>query len=268
MSGSGELRYPRLQDVFKGKPMTARKYLIAISCIIALLPEIADAAEIKVMTDTPVASVLARIGDVFHRDTGNQVKLVFGLSPAIEKKIADGEAADVVVIQPNFVNNLVDSGKIVGGQFPTIARVGIGLFARADGNTPDVSTVATFKQALLDADMLVFSNVAAGNYFATVLERLGIADAVKDKVVRANPTDVIARIVESKGNDIGVISMTLLVADKRLRLVGALPAEYQSYLYYTAASMVASQSPDAAKEFVQFLTSPAAKKEFAAAGAN
>ena len=36
--------------------------------------------------------------------------------------------------------------------------------------------------------MLVFCKVAAGNYFATVLERLGIADAVNDKVVRANPT--------------------------------------------------------------------------------
>lgn len=139
------------------------------------LAKIASAAEIKVMADTPVAPALVKIGDIFRRDTGNAVKFIFGLSPAIEKKIADGGPADVVVVQPNFVNNLVKSGKVAGGQFPTIARVGIGLFTRADGGVPDISTVATFKQALLDADILVFSNVAAGNYFATVLERLGIA---------------------------------------------------------------------------------------------
>lgn len=86
--------------------------------------------------------------------------------------------------------------------------------------------------------------------------------------MRANPTDVIARIVEGKGKDIGVISMSLVVPDKRLKLVGALPAEYQSNLYYSAASVAASQSPDAATEFVQFLTLPAAKREFIAAGAN
>jgi ABC-type molybdate transport system substrate-binding protein len=62
--------------------------------------------------------------------------------------------------------------------------------------------------------------------------------------------------------------MTLVVADKRLKPVGALPAEFQNYLHYAAASMAASQSPDAAKDFVRFLTSPAAKKEIAAAGAN
>ena len=47
--------------------------------------------------------------------------------------------------------------------------------------------------------MLVFSNVAADNYFASALDHLGIADAVKDKVVRANPGDVIARVVEGNG---------------------------------------------------------------------
>ena len=93
--------------------MSPRKYLITGTCFIAsfAVAETASAAEIKVMSDTPVASALVKIGNVFHRDTGNEVKFVFGLSPAIEKKIADGEAADVIVIQPNFLNNLVNAGK-------------------------------------------------------------------------------------------------------------------------------------------------------------
>jgi molybdate transport system substrate-binding protein len=156
---------------------------------------------------------------------------------------------------------------VVDGPHLPVTRVGIGLFGRADAETPDISRLATFKDALLNADTLVFSNVAAGNYFATVLDRLGIADAVRGKVIRANPPDVVGRVVEGKGKDIGVLVVTLIVADKRLKLIGPLPPELQRYLVYTAALMTNSQSPETGKQFIQFLASPAAKKESAAAGA-
>ena len=113
----------------------------------------------------------------------------------------------------------------------------------------------------------MFSNVAAGNYFATVLERLGISDAVKDKVVRATPLDVVARVLQGKGSEIGVMVVTLIKADNRLQLVGTLPAGFQSYLLYTAAQLTSARSPQAAGEFIDFLSSPQARKEFIASGA-
>jgi molybdate transport system substrate-binding protein len=227
----------------------------------------AHTSEITVMSDTPVASALSSIGDLFRQRTGNEIKFVFGLSPIIQKKVTDGEPGDVLIIQPNFINDLVASGKVAAGQHPSIAKVGIGLFVRADAQAPDVSTVAAFRQALLNADALVFSNVAAGNYFATVLERLGIANAVRDKVLRASPPDVVARVVQGKGSDIGVMVVTLIKADKRLQLIGTLPAEFQSYLVYAATPLVSSHSPGVAGEFTDFLSSPQARKEFIASGA-
>jgi molybdate transport system substrate-binding protein len=103
-----------------------------------------------------------------------------------------------------------------------------------DRGPADVSTFQGLKQALQSADTLIFNNVASGNYFATVLERLGIAEAVKTKVTRTTPPDVIARIVQGKGSDIGVYPVTLIVADRRLKLIGALPSELQSYIAYAA----------------------------------
>jgi molybdate transport system substrate-binding protein len=111
------------------------------------------------------------------------------------------------------------------------------------------------------------SNVATGNYFATVLERLGIADAVKAKVTRAAPADVVTRIVQGKGNDLGVGTITLILKDKRLKLVGPLPGELQSYLVYAAAVTTNAQSPEAGMDFIRFLASPSARAAFAAAGA-
>jgi molybdate transport system substrate-binding protein len=118
---------------------------------------------------------LVQIAEAFRRESGNQIEFVFGTSPVVHKKVADGETADVLIIQPNFVAELVKSGKVVPGEHPVIGRVGFGLAARADAPAHDISTVEAFRQVLLNADALIFNNVASGNYFATVLERLNIA---------------------------------------------------------------------------------------------
>ena len=223
---------------------------------------VANAAEVKVLSDSPLEPALVRIAEAFRRDNGHEVKFVFGLSPVIHKRVTDGETADVIIIQPNFIDEFVKAGKVAAGEHPVVGRVGIGLMTRADAAAPDISTSRALKQALLSVDALVFNNVASGNYFATVLERLGIAEAIKAKVTRTSPLDVVARIVQGKGNDIGVYPVTFILADKRLKLIGELPSEFQSYLVYAAAPMTGAQSADAATEFIRFLTSPGSKALF------
>ena len=107
---------------------------------------------------------------------------------------------------------------------------------------------------------------ASGNYFAQVLERLGIAEAVKAKVIRLDPSAVNDRVIQGKGNDIGVGVIPLINTTKGLRLLGPLPAEVQSHIVYVAAPMISSTSPQAGIAFINFLASPAAKAAFAANG--
>ena len=223
--------------------------------------------KIKVLSDNPLRPALIEIGEVFRRDSGHQVAFVFDLSPVIHKKVTDGEAGDVLIIQPNFVAELIKSGKVVSGEHPIIGRVGIGLFARADAPARDISTVEAFRQVLLNADTLLFNTVASGDQFAMVLERLKIAEAVKAKVIRLPPGPAFAeRIVQGKGNDIGVLPILLINANKNLRLIGPLPPELQRHIVYAAAPMSNATSPQAAKAFIAFLVSPAAKALFAANG--
>ncbi len=204
------------------------------------------------------------IAEAFHRHSGHEIEYVFGPSPVIHKKVADGETADVLIIQPDFVAELVKSGKVAPGEHSVIGRVGFALAGRADAPAQDVSTVEAFTRVLLNADSLIFNNVASGNYFATVLERLNISETVKPKVVRIPPGAVFERIKQGKGNDIGVGPIPLIVADKNLRLLGPLPAGLQSHVVYAAAPMSNSPSPEAAKAFIAFLASSAAKSLFAA----
>jgi molybdate transport system substrate-binding protein len=222
--------------------------------------------KIKVLADGPLRPALIEIGEAFRRESGNQVEFVFGTSPVVHKKVADGEIADILIIQPNFVAELVKAGKVVPGEHPVVGRVGFGLAVRADAPPRDISTVDAFKQTLLNADSLIFNNVASGNYFAQVLERLGIAEAMKAKVVRLDAVAVYDRVIQGKGNDIGAGVIPLINTTKGLRLLGRLPAEVQSYIVYAAAPMTSSTSPHAGRAFMYFLASPAAKAAFAANG--
>jgi len=244
-----------------------RSTIIAAICTAAFASP-AVAAEIKVFSDGPLQPALLAAAKTFGSETGHTVTFVFGLSPVIHKRITDGESGDLVIVQPNFIGELEKAGKVTSGDHPVIGRVSVGLMVRPDAKVPDISTVAAFKQALQAADSIVFNNVASGNAFAQTLERIGLAEPLKSKIVRAAPADVTPRILQGHSNDLGVGITTLIVADKRVKLVGALPAELQTPISYAAAPMTSASQPDAARAFVQFLATPKTKAEFAAAGVN
>jgi molybdate transport system substrate-binding protein len=220
---------------------------------------------LKIMSDGPLQPGLADIGKAFHRESGRYVEFVFGTSPVIHHKAASGEKADVLIIQPNFIADLLRLNRVVPGHYPALARTGLGLMARSDAPPFDVSTVASFKKTILDAESVAFNDVASGNYFADLLKRLGIAKTVERKIVRVESTLVFERIREGK-SEIGVATIPLINAAKGLRLIGPLPDELQSYIHYAAALMTSATSPQAGLDFISFLRAPAAKLAFAKTG--
>src|SRR5262249_27290929 len=114
----------------------------------------AQAANIKVMSDSPLEPALTKVVDLYRLQTHNEVGLVFDPSPAVQKRIEDGEAADVVIVQPDFAEALTKSGKVSAGDRPIIGHVGVGLGNRKDSPAYDISTVEKLKSTLLGADLL------------------------------------------------------------------------------------------------------------------
>ena len=217
---------------------------------------------LKVMSDGPLKPSLVELAKAFHQEGTTHVEIVFETSPTIYNRVAQGEIADVLIIQPKFITELVKSGKLVPGEYPVIARVGLGLMARSDAHPVDVSDTESFKKALIDAESLVFNDVASGNYFAKLLRRLGISEAVKDKVVRAESHIVFQHIINGACGAIGVATIPLINATKGVRLIGSLPAELQMYIQYAAALISTATSPQAGSAFIRFLRSPEATAAF------
>jgi molybdate transport system substrate-binding protein len=239
-----------------------------LACSLGAMTTAASAAEIKVLSDSPLQPALEKVTDLYRQQTHNAVSLVFDPSPAVKKRIDDGEAADVVIVQPDFVDEIAKSGKVTAGDRPIIGHVGVGLGNRTDSPAHDISTPEKFKNTLLGADMLVFNNAASGNAFEKVLERLGIAETLKPKIVRTAPLGIFEPVLKGKGNDMAAGTIPLIATTPGIKLLGPLPGDYQSSLTYVAVPMAQTAQRDTAEAFIKFLVSPKAKDAFAANGVN
>jgi molybdate transport system substrate-binding protein len=227
----------------------------------------AQATEIKVMSDSPLQPALTKVVDLYRQETHNQVSLVFDPSPTVKKRIENGEAADVIIVQPEFAEALTNAGKVSAGDRPIIGHVGVGLGNRVDSPAYDISTAEKLKNVLLDADLLVFNSVKSGEAFGSALERLGIAETLKPKIVRTTPNGIFEPVLKGKGNDIVAGTIPLIATTPGIKLLGLLPGDLQSTLTYTAVLMTNTTQRETAEGFIKFLVSPEAKESFAANGA-
>ena len=186
--------------------------------------------------------------------------------PRHKKRIENGEIADVVVVEPDFVEELTKSGKVRAGDRPIVGHVGVGLGNRTNSPEYDVSTIEKLKNTLINADLIVFNSVKSGQAFAAVLQRLGIDESLRLKIVRTAPLDIFNPVLKGKGNDIAAGTIPLIVTTPGIKLIGPLPGDLQSPIPYTAALMTSAQQPGTAESFVKFLVTPSAKEMFAANG--
>jgi molybdate transport system substrate-binding protein len=247
--------------------MNASFLRLGLNIIMAATLSTVQAADIKGMCDSPLAPAMTKVADAYSQQTQNHVSLIFDPSPAVKKRIESGEAADVVIGQPDFAEDLTKSGKVSEGDRPIIAHVGVGLGNRIDSPAYDISTVEKFKTMLLGADVLVFNSVKSGEAFAKTLEQLGIAETLKSRIVRTTPNGIFEPVLKGKGNDMAAGTIPLIATTPGIKLLGPLPGEFESSLTYTAVLIANTSQHRAAQEFVGFLMSPKAREIFAANGA-
>jgi molybdate transport system substrate-binding protein len=227
------------------------------------------AAEISVLSGGAIEPGLTSAAHAFERQTGHQVKLTFNTAPQIAKRVAAGDHFDVVISPPAAIEEFAKAGKAGSADRMNVGKVGLGVAVRPGAPAPDVSSVDTLKRAIVEADSLTFNRASTGIYFENLLKKWGIYDEVEKKTTRyPDGAAVMEHALKGKGNEIafGAITEILLYKEKGLRYVGPLPTEVQNYTTYIATPMSGGSQPELARQFVQFLGSPAGKKLFVAAG--
>jgi molybdate transport system substrate-binding protein len=98
-----------------------------------------------------------------------------------------------------------------------------------------------------------------------MFQRLGIADAMKDKA-RQIPAEPVARVVARGDAEIGFQQISELLPVPGIEVVGQLPPELQKITVFSAGIATAAREPEAGKALIKFLASPAASAAIVKSG--
>jgi hypothetical protein len=161
--------------------------LIAFA-MIGLNGATADAAELKVISAGAVRSVIAGMIDDYARRTGVKFDFTVGPTGRLRVVIASGEPADLIIASAPLMDELQKTGKMTPGSRTDLGRVGLGVVVRDGAPVPDLSTPEAFKQALVSARSIAYTNPALGGtsvlHLMALAERFGIKEIVIAKGAR------------------------------------------------------------------------------------
>jgi molybdate transport system substrate-binding protein len=223
-------------------------------------------ADIRVLSTHAVLDVLNEIGPKFERATGNRLSIGYDPANAVKRQIENGAAFDVAIVTRPVFDDLATQGKILPQTRADIGRSGLGVAVRKGAPKPDIATTEAFKRALLAAKSVVRSTEGtSGIYFEKLLDRLGIAEAMRDKV-KLGPSGRVAELVARGEADMAVQQIAELLPVTGAQYAGPFPPELQVYSEFAAGVASASKHREAAKAFIATLTTPSADALFTAAG--
>ncbi|WP_046119232.1 molybdate ABC transporter substrate-binding protein [Sinorhizobium sp. PC2] len=212
--------------------------------------------EIRLFGAVAVRPAVLALVSQFETATGYPVAAKFELNPTVKKRIEAGEPFDLVIINPHMVQDLTSLGKVKAGSQVAFGRIAMGVAAKAGGRPLDIGSVEAFEHALKSARSIAYAaDGTSGGYFSGLLERLGIADEVKPKLVSI-PGGQTALAVARDEAELAVVPVTsILAAAPDVMLVGRFPAELQSYIDFAIAVSADSRDTEAAKQLLEFLMS-------------
>ena len=131
---------------------------------------------------------------------------------------------------------------------------------RAGRPVPDITTADAVRRVLLDARSIAhpdpFGGGFAGAQITRMFERLGIAEALKPKVMLIYAfAGGVERIADGEA-EVGLFNISEILPVKGVTLAGPLPPELQSYVMFSGAVHIGSAAPEIATVYLRALASP------------
>jgi molybdate transport system substrate-binding protein len=150
------------------------------------------------------------------------------------------------------------------------ARSLIGMVVREGAGKPDIGSVESFRNTLLAANSIAYSDSGSGTYLATTLfPKLGVADQIagKSRKIRGPPSgEPVAAVVARGEAEIGFQQVSELIHVPGVSFVGTLPAEVQPGFSFAGALTRNVREPVAAGALLRFLASAEAAPVILKAG--
>jgi molybdate transport system substrate-binding protein len=217
-------------------------------------------------------STLALMGAVrglagrYQAELGTRIDADFAPTLGLLDRLRAGEAADVVILTREGLDEVANEGTVVADSRVDLARSYVGIAVKAGAEHPDIATESALRATLLGARSVAYSRIgASGIFFAQLIERMGIASEVNAKA-RIIPSGFIAERLVTGDADLAVQQFSELKQVAGVEIVGPIPLHMQSPAVFSAGRLAASKRVVQADELLKYLASPEAAPVLRASG--
>jgi molybdate transport system substrate-binding protein len=204
----------------------------------------------------------------FERKTGRTVAATFGSGGGTRKRVMSGEAFDVPIVQPPL-SEVLASGHVVASTETPLAVAPVAIAVRKGAALPGIATPDAVRGMLLAARSVAYPDpargAAAGASFDDTLQKLGIAQPMQTKLVRAQGGGGAMALLASGEVDVGVTFLSE-IQDPGVQVVGLLPEEISTPTALVGYVSTHASSPAAARALLLYLSSPEAAAVYEALG--
>jgi molybdate transport system substrate-binding protein len=213
---------------------------------------------ITVISSMATRLLLAELAAAYTQATGHSVVIeaVGGLDAA--KRVAAGEAFDVVVLASEPLDKLIAAGHVRAEGRVDLARSLVAVAVRAGAPQPDIGSEAALRRAVLDAGSVCFSSGPSGDFVRQLLQRWGIAESFAGRLVQTPPGVPVGSLVARGEVELGFQQLGELLPLPGITVLGTLPEPVACVTTFSAGLCTAGPHPDAVQALLRYFTSPAA----------
>jgi len=236
---------------------------VAVLFILAWTQSNAWAEEIIVSAAASLTDVLKEISAGYQSKSKNTVRFNFGPSSGLARQIEEGAPADIFfsadlpqmealqkknLIEPGTQKNLLSNQLVI--IVPADSKLAI-------SSPKDLLKAEVKKIALAEP-----SSVPVGVYSSKYLTDEGLWEQVKPKIVPVQDVRATLASVESGNVEAGFGYKTDAAISNKVKIAYEVPIEKGPKITYPVAIVKESKKKDAARDFMNFMLSPASKALF------
>ncbi|PWB40865.1 MAG: molybdenum ABC transporter substrate-binding protein [Rhodocyclales bacterium] len=203
-------------------------------------------------------TVLAELASDWRARSGVDVAFesVGGVDAA--KRVQAGESYDLAVLDADALEKLVATGRVVPDSQAALVRSGVAITVRAGAPHPDVSSEEALKRAMLAARSIGHSTGPSGTALLRLFERWGLLDALRPRIVQAPPGVPVGKLVADGQVELGFQQYSEMMNVPGIDVLGPMPPGCGIVSTFSAGLCAASTQPEAVRDLIDFMHSPAA----------
>jgi molybdate transport system substrate-binding protein len=210
---------------------------------------------VRVLSTLALKGAVARLAETYRATSGVRIDADFAPTLALLERLRGGEAADLVILTREGLDEMIGEGRVVADSSVDLARSYVGLAVMAGSAHPDIASEAALRATLLGARAVAYSRLgASGILFARLIERLGIAAEINARAVII-PSGFTAEKLVTGEADLAVQQISELKQVAGIAVVGPIPLNLQTPAVFSAGRMTISRRAELADHLLHYLAS-------------